>query len=401
MKHKNTACVDCGALIQNYNKIKQIVGKAPSPPKVICVVKADAYGHGIETVAKTLGEAGCSFFAVSSEEEADELRRIESKNNRRPDILILGHIDPDNVGDMLRDDIICAVVSAENAKLLSEAVALYNEENHTSRRLRIHVKLDTGMNRVGFAADDERRKETVEEIIALSHDKNLRLCGIFTHFSCADDELMDGHMMTACPDGSADGHTAMQLRRFKAVLAELEKAGVDAGLRHAANSAAILGLPEAYFDAVRAGVILYGLMPNGALNSKFKPIMRFDSTVTHLHRVKKGDRISYGGVYSAESDMLVATVAAGYADGFERAFTGCSVMIRGRMYRQVGRICMDQFMVDVTPPDGEKCAVEVGDRVTLFGGDDGAMVNALANLAGTINYEVVCGVSKRVIRVEI
>lgn len=394
MKHKNTACIDCGALIQNYNRIKEIAGEA----RVISVVKADAYGHGVETVAKALGDAGCGFFAVSSEEEADELRRIELASGRRPDILILGHIDPENVGVMLEDDIICTVVSAENAGLLSQAVHIYNEENGTSHKLGIHVKLDTGMNRVGFAADDARRDETVREIIALSKDENLRLCGIFTHFSCADDELMDRRLVEVSPDGSRDGHTAMQLRRFKAVVGELEAAGVNVGLKHAANSAAILGLPEAYFDAVRAGVILYGLMPNGALNPSFKPVMRFDSTVTHLHTVKAGGRISYGGVFTAERDMIVATVAAGYADGFERAFMGCSVKIGGRMYRQVGRICMDQFMVDVTPSGDEPCEVHVGDRVTLFGGDDGAMVNALARRAGTINYEVVCQVSKRVVR---
>lgn len=394
MKHKNTAYVDCAALAQNYHTIENIVtraaenGIASRKPRVICVVKADAYGHGIDAASKALGEAGCSFFAVSSEEEADELRALEQRFGRHPDILILSHIDPDNIGDMLRGDIICTVVSAENAAMLSRAVALYNEENHTSHVLRIHVKLDTGMNRVGFAADEERRAATVAEIIALSQDKNLRLEGIFTHFACADDELMDGKIV-------GDGYTAMQLRRYRAVLDDLEAAGVNVGLRHAANSAAILCLPEAYFDAVRAGVILYGLMPNGSMNPQFRPVMRFDSTVTHLHRLKKGDCISYGAAYTAERDMTVATVAAGYADGFERRFSGCAVRIGAHMVKQVGRICMDQFMVDVTDcPD-----VRVGDRVTLFGGDDGAMVNALARRAGTINYEIICGVSKRVTRI--
>lgn len=398
MKHKNTAYIDSSALVQNFNKIKDIVGKVDAVPKVISVVKADAYGHGVDTVAKLLGDAGCDFFAVSSEEEADELRGVELQSGRKPDILILGHIDPENVGFMLEDDIICTVVSADDAKRLSRAVYIYNEENHTKYRLRVHVKLDTGMNRVGFAADSARQAETVNEIIELSKDENLSLEGIFTHFSCADDELLDRRIMQGVPDGTFEGHTAMQLKRYKSVVEALESAGVNVGIKHAANSAAILGLPEAYFDAVRAGVILYGLMPNGAISPDFRPVMRFESTVTHLHVVKAGDRISYGGTYIAERDMIVATVAAGYADGFERAFTGCSVKIGDKMYRQVGRICMDQFMADVTPTVGESCKVKVGDRVTLFGGDDGTMVNTLAKLAGTINYEVVCQVSKRVVR---
>lgn len=393
MKHKNTAYVDCATLAQNYHTIENIVARSSAErgeqkPRVICVVKADAYGHGIDAASKALGDAGCGFFAVSSEEEAHELRLLESRFARHPNILILSHIDPVNVGDMLRDDIICTVVSAENARLLSRAVALYNEENHTTGALRVHVKLDTGMNRVGFSADEERRETTVKEITALSQDKNLHLEGVFTHFACADDELMDGKIV-------GDGYTAMQLERYRAVVDELTSAGVAVGLRHAANSAAILCLPEAYFDAVRAGVILYGLMPNGTLNPHFRPVMRFDSTVTHLHKLKKGDAISYGATYTAERDMMVATVAAGYADGFLRRFNGCSVKIGEHMAKQIGRICMDQFMVDVT----DYSDVQVGDCVTLFGGDDGAMVNALARLAGTINYEIVCGVSKRVTRV--
>ena len=400
MKHKNTAYIFRPAFTHNYNEIQTrlrencaIIGRA-SIPRVICVVKADAYGHGINTAAGALGEAGCDFFAVSSEEEAEELRGIESANGRHPDILILGHIMPENVIEMIEDDITCAMISLDNAKELSEAISDYYNSNYTRmadrKPLKIHIKLDTGMNRVGFAADPERLAETVREIRTISDDENLRITGIFTHFSCADNEMLDGKIVPG-----TDGYTRLQLERYKTAVETLQNAGIDTGLRHAANSAAILGLPEAYFDAVRAGIIIYGLTPNGKPDDGFLPAMQFDSSVTHIHRIRTGDRVSYGAAFTAEHDMTLATVAAGYADGFERAYTGCTVRIGSHSYRQVGRICMDQFMVDITDAPEP---IRIGDAVTLFGGDDGSMVRDLAKLAGTINYEVICKVSKRVIR---
>lgn len=396
MKHKNTAYINRGALTSNYEAVLALTRDAArdcgkAAPTVICVVKADAYGHGIKVTADVLGSAGCRFFAVSSEEEAAELRAIEKGNGRHPEILILGHISPENVGEMIENDIICTVVSEKNAVELRDAVREYRSTKPSCPPLKIHVKLDTGMNRVGFPAGESDAEATAGAIEELSRCGDLSLCGVFTHFACADDELMDGRLV----DGYADGYTAMQLERFKRVLAMLEARGVDAGVRHAANSAAILKLPEAYFDAVRAGVILYGLMPNGSEDKRFSPVMRLASTVTHIHKIGSGERISYGAAFESGSPMVIATVAAGYADGFERAYSGCEVLIRGRKFRQVGRICMDQFMVDVTGCDD----ISVGDEVTLFGGDGGELSNALARRAGTINYEVVCKVSKRVTRV--
>ncbi len=401
MKHKNTAYISREALRQNYLAIDKIVAEQSAAqgakkPRVICVVKADGYGHGIAAVAGTLGGAGCDFFAVSSEDEAVELREIENRNGRHPDILILGHIMPENVGEMIEKDITCACVSLDNARELSEAAARYSRRERAADRLKIHIKLDTGMNRVGFPADEQRQEKTVREIEEVSADENLAVCGIFTHFSCADDELMEGRTLGGYE--IFGGYTGLQLMRYRAVTDELMRRGVDVGVRHAANSAAALCFPEAYFDAVRAGVIIYGLMPNGGIDERFRPVMRFDSSVVHLHEMRPGDRVSYGAQFVAEHPMTVATVAAGYADGFERAYSGCCVKIGDRMYRQIGRICMDQFMVDVTPLEGEELDVRVGDPVTLFGGDDGQMTDTLARLAGTINYEVVCKVSKRVPR---
>ncbi len=393
MKLKNTAYIDRSALIANFRATQALAQSVPHPPVVMCVVKADAYGHGVEAVAGALGDAGCGYFAVSSEEEAGQLRAIESANGRHPEILILGHIMPENVGEMLRQDIICTAVSREDAGALSRAAA----ESGEATPLRIHVKLDTGMNRVGFPASEDRIGETVSDIAALAKDPHLKICGLFTHFSSADEELMDGHLVAGWEDKG--GYTKMQFTRFHRAITLLEEAGVNVGMKHAANSAATLKLPEAYFDAVRAGVIIYGLLPNGSVDSRFTPVMRMDSTVTHLHTVQPGERVSYGAAFEASRPMVLATVAAGYADGFERAYAGCDVTVRGRRYRQVGRICMDQFMIDVTPENGEECPVRVGDAVTLFGGDDGTAANELARRAGTINYEVICKVSKRVPRV--
>lgn len=404
MKHKNTAYIDRRALTENYSAIENIVsspvksGKCCAKPRVICIVKADAYGHGVSDVARTLGDAGCGFFGVSSEEEAHELRQIESSNSRHPEILILSRISPENVGDMIEDDITCAVVSYENARELLDAVREYRKTTCDGRGLKIHIKLDTGMNRVGFPVDDEHIEETVREVTSLATSCEFDMRGIFTHFSSADDELLDTKVVRGYEE--CGGYTMMQLSRFKHAVSMLEERGVDVGLKHAANSAAILCLPQAYFDAVRAGIIIYGLLPNGATDSRFSPVMRFESTVTHIHRADAGEKVSYGATYTLTRPTLIATVAAGYADGFERAYGGCRVKINGKMYPQIGRICMDQFMVDITPENGclDDADVKVGDAVTLFGGDDGTMTNALARIAGTINYEVVCKVSKRVRR---
>ena len=389
MKHKNTAYINRTALVNNYRTIEQIAKSENPAVRMIAVVKANAYGHGIDLVSAVLGDAGCSFFAVSSEEEAVELRALENRFGRHPDILILGRADPDNIAFLLENDIICAVVCAENARLLSDAVSVYNEENGTAHALRIHVKLDTGMNRVGFAADEDSIAETVEQIAALTGDKNLRPEGIFTHFAAADDDLADA----SAP--APDSLTAKQTARWERALDLLEHRGVDCGVRHAANSAAALGLPSVRCDAVRAGIALYGLMPDGTIDPRFAPVMTFSSTVVQIHRVKKGESVGYGGTFTAERDMNIATVAAGYGDGFERRFAGCTVKIRGHEVRVIGRICMDQFMADVT----DFADIDTGDRVILFGGDDGTMIAGLARRGDTIHYEIVCGITQRVARV--
>jgi len=382
MKYKNTAYIDTAALADNYRTVRS----KSSGAEVIAVVKADAYGHGIACAATVLGNAGCSFFAVSSEEEAVELRRIEAENGRHPSIIILGHIMPENAWTMAEHDILCTAVSYDNAVLLDRVMA------GSPHKLTVHIKLDTGMNRVGFPTDDASRETTVRQIQEIAGFENLRIGGIFTHFSCADTDLT----------GDDTGYTSLQLDRYTQTVDALTASGVNVGIRHAANSAAILGLPQAHFDAVRAGIILYGLSPSGdkneAVRAGLKPVMKFCSRVAHIHKVPAGDKVSYGGTYEAADERTVAVIAAGYADGYERAYHGCPAVIGGRTYPSVGRICMDQFMLDITGHENE---VGVGQEVTLFGGDDGELLETLAKTAGTINYEVICKVSRRVKRMEV
>ena len=382
---KTYADISESALIHNYNKICSHVEKyaIDGTPQVICVVKADAYGHGVDGISEVLGDAGCRFFAVSSEEEAEELRRLEEKRGRQPEILILGYTFPENAAAMAAMGVTCTAVSYEHAVLLADAA------EKAGAVLKIHIKLDTGMNRVGFSALPCDADETAHRIAELKTRPALDIRGIFTHFSCADDELLDGRMRDSV------SRTAEQLERYKAVLRKLTALGVDPGLRHAANSAAILGCPESYFDAVRAGVILYGMFPNGEVNGILRPVMKFASTIGHIHPLKKGESVSYGGVFTADHDMTAAVVTAGYADGYIRRYTGADITVNGVRFPQIGRICMDQCMIDIT---GHEELVHPGDEAVLFGGDDGSVLADLARRAGTINYECTCIISKRVTR---
>lgn len=392
MKNKNTAFISTEALKNNYINLREhcraeAEKEGKNPPMVIGVVKADAYGHGIEIAAKALGDAGCTFFAVSSESEALELREIEAKNGRHPEILILGHILPENVEEMIENDIICTVMSNSGAEALSAAAA------KCKKALKVHIKLDTGMNRLGFPTDDGAVAGTVADIARISKDENLKILGMFTHFCCADDEMMAGKTVPGFAE-SGD-FTKRQLKRYLAVANGLRDAGVDVGLHHASNSAGILAFTEAHFEAVRAGIVLYGYNPDGSLGGIVSPVMRLESTVANVHTVKKGEKIGYGATFEAPCDMKVATVMAGYADGISRNYNGCSVRIGGREYPQVGRICMDQFMVDVSA-GGD--AVQPGDAVVIFGGDRGESMSELAARSATISYEILCRVGKRVPR---
>lgn len=389
IREKNMAYISKDALRQNYQTIKEIQTTAEGHvPEIIATVKANGYGHGVDTVTEVLGDAGCRFFAVSSEKEAIEVRRLEEERGRHPRILILGYTFPENAPTMVEQDIECTAVSPEHGMALAEAV---------SGRLKIHIALDTGMHRIGFGCDTaEVAEQTVRDIAELSQNEHLSIVGIFSHFAVCDDEMLDGLSPVPCPepDGSL---TETQLKRYQQVLTLLEERNISVGMRHLANSAAILSYTPAWLDGVRAGIILYGLSPNGKPweEENFVPVMTLTTTVAHIQRLRPGEHVSYGATYTATEYRTIATLPIGYADGWIRAYSGAMVEIHGERYPVVGRICMDQCMVDIT---GAEDRVHVGDTVTLFGGDRGERIASLASRAGTIVYECTCQVSHRVPR---
>jgi len=393
IKDKNRAVISLAALRHNYQTLRQYTAahtlKGAKVPEVIGVVKANAYGHGAEIVTKVLGDAGCRFFAVSSEREAAEVREWENARGRTPEILILGYTMPENVPAMAEQRILCTAVSTEHALAMAEAA-----DKAGCTPLRIHVKLDTGMNRVGFAAQEDLAEKTAAEIAALAMDPRLKLCGMFTHFSCCDDERMAG--VYPC---SGEKLTEKQWHRFCRMRELLTERGVEPGFCHVANSAGLFTYPETYMDGVRAGIVLYGVSPDGHLREELnlRPVMRLETTVGQIHTLLPGEHVSYGATFTAETPMTLATLTIGYGDGFLRSYRQSCAVIGGRKYPITGRICMDQCMVDIT---GSETLVHAGDTAVLFGGDRGEMLLALAEYAQTIPYECLCAIAPRVIRTE-
>ncbi len=368
LRHKTWAEIDLSALRRNYTATAEYAGDAD----VMCVVKADAYGHGAVTCSEVFYDAGARWFAVSSVEEAAEIRlAFEASGRGDARILILGYTPPENAAFLAKYSIRQAVFSAGYARALSEAAVA------AGCRVTVHFKLDTGMNRLGFDAGGDAEAE----IILASALPGLSPEGLFTHFACAD--------------GDDASITEAQYGKYKAVEEKLSQKGLHL-LRHVCNSAAIVRRPDLHLDMVRAGIILYGLDPwlpyDGAL--RLSPVMKFKSTISHIHTVRKGEGVSYGLTYTAANDTRVATIPVGYADGFVRAFgDGGAVYVRGRRAPIIGRVCMDQCMADLGYAEAS-----VGDEVVIFGGEPGE-INELARVAGTINYELVCLVGKRVPRI--
>lgn len=393
---KNIAYISKEAIKQNYKAIEARLATAERVPAIIATVKANAYGHGVDTVTEVLGDAGCRFFAVSSEKEAIQVRTLEEGRGRHPRILILGYTFPENAPTMAQYDIECTAVSPEHGLALAQGVG--------EGRLKIHIKLDTGMHRVGFGCDTMGRAEkTASDIATLAENPHLSIVGIFSHFAVCDDEMLDG-----LEPVSGEKLTELQLSRYQNVLALLEKRGVEVGLRHLANSAAILSYTPAWLDAVRAGIILYGSSPDGKPweDDEFRPVMKLTTVVAHIQTLRPGEHVSYGATYTAKDTRTIATLPIGYADGWIRAYSGAMVKIHRDSLQEaipeafpiVGRICMDQCMVDIT---GAEDRVKVGDTVTLFGDDRGEALADLANRASTIVYECTCQVSGRVPRVPV
>ena len=362
-------------LEHNYRAIKNHI---PEGCRFLGVMKADAYGHGAVPLSHALCELGAEYLAVSNLEEAIQLRR----SGVRAPMLILGYTPASFADTMVFMDITQEVHSLEYAKELDTALA------GTNYILNVHLKLDTGMTRIGFFAYDHER--TLPELLEVCGLPHLHVEGVFTHFCVADSKA---------PEDEA--FTRTQYARFTAMLDALAAHGIRPELRHCASSGATILYPELALDMVRPGIATYGHAPSedaeGILD--LRPLMTVRTTVAQLREIPAGTSISYGRTYTAERDMRVAVLPIGYADGLLRGLSGkVSFRIRGRMARSVGRICMDMCMVDVSEIPG----IRVGDEAALFGYDtDGTLLpcERIAQQAGTISYEILCGISKRIPRI--
>ena len=369
--------VNLDAVRHNVTEIKKCLRNGV---KLLGVVKADAYGHGVNEVAKTVLENGADMLAVAFCDEAVELRLC----GFNVPILILGNSQLADIERIVEYDICPAVSEYDFAEKLSK-IAVKKQKT-----LKIHIKVDTGMSRIGFLADtEENRKDSCKEIARISKLPNIVIEGMFTHFASADEENED--------------YTYMQYERFVSVAEELEGMGLKIPLKHACNSAGLVKFPDMQLDMVRAGIILYGMYPSREFDRNLinlVPAMTLKSSVTQIKESEKGTCLSYGMTHTLAEKSKIATLAVGYADGYPRSLSNRAVvLVNGKTVKQVGRICMDQCMIDVTEVNN----INVGDEVTLFGdaGSEGVSVDNIAELLGTINYEITCGISRRVPRVYI
>lgn len=365
------ALISLDAIASN---VDQIIRNISPDTKILAVIKADGYGHGAVPIAHMAEEMEKIWgFAVATVEEALELREAGIK---KP-ILILGIVFPEDYSFLVEGEIrptICDLPSAE----------LFNEEaGRQGRTAPVHLAVDTGMTRIGFA-DTDQSIETVKEIARM---ENLWIEGLFTHFARADEY-----------DRSP---ALVQLERYNRFSEKLSRAGVNIPIHHCSNSAGIIRVGEANLDLVRAGIILYGIYPSDEVERdivKLTPAMSLVSRVTFVKTVKPGTAVSYGGTFVTDREMRIATIPVGYADGYPRGLSNKGeVLIHGKRAKILGRVCMDQFMVDISPVPG----VVPGDRVTLIGrdGEEEITIEELSRLSGRFPYEFACEISKRVPRV--
>lgn len=354
-------------LEHNYKVLRE---RAPHS-KFAGLVKANAYGHGAVPVAKKLGELGAEYLLVACLDEAIELRQAGIK----PEILILGFTPVEYTAELLRYDITQTVYDLEMAKQQSRAAEA------AGGAMKAFLKLDTGMSRLGVLCDEENFDTAADELEAMYHLKGLNVIGAFQHFSDAD----------TCPE-----YSEMQIHRYQAMIAELEKRGCAFSIKSCCAGAATLNYPEVHYDLIRPGILLYGHSPDHACDGMIdvKPVMELKSRVASVKHLPKGSCISYGRTYTLERDSVIAAVPVGYADGLFRLLSSRQeFLLHGQRVRQIGRVCMDMCMIDVTDLKN----VQVGDEVTIFG--DGVPLQEKADTVGTITYEMLCDVAPRVPRV--
>lgn len=362
--------IDLDALCHNYEALRRRIGPQV---KFLGVVKADAYGHGAVQVSKTLQELGADYLAVSSIDEAMELR----ENDVTMPILILGHTPKEQVGRLIDCRITQAVTCEAKALEYSEEAARHGGT------LKIHIKVDSGMSRLGYLCAGEHFESGVEGICRACRLPGLEAEGIFTHFAVSDE-----------PDADSGEYTRQQFALFTRVIDEAEKRlGRRFPIRHCANTGAVACYPETFLDMVRPGLLLYGY-GDFAQGLDLRPVMTLKTTVSTIKVYEPGTSVSYGRIFKTERRTRIGVVPYGYADGFFRSLSNkCSLMTAEGPAPQRGKICMDMCMIDLTELPG----VEVGDEVEIFGKRN--PVETLAAAAGTIPYELTCAVSRRVPRV--
>lgn len=363
------ANIDLDAICNNIKRSKE---RLKEGTKIMAIIKADGYGHGAVPVAKVL-DSLVDAYGIAIVEEGIELREAGIK---KP-ILILGYTPKPLYSEMIEYDIMATVFTYEMAEEIAKEA---RKQNKTAK---IHIKLDTGMSRIGFALTEE----SIETILRISKLEGIEIAGCFSHFARADEKDKT--------------FTYVQLERYLDFVNQLEEKGVHIPMKHIANSAAIMELPETCLDMVRSGIITYGLYPSKEVEQSklfLEPAMSIIAHVSYVKELEAGVGISYNSTYVTERKTRVATIPVGYGDGYPRALSSKGrVLIHGKSAPILGRVCMDQFMIDVT--DIPEAAM--GDRVTLVGkdGNEEITVEELSEMSGSFNYEYVCDVGKRIPRV--
>jgi len=357
---------------ENYKMLRARMG---NETRFLGIVKADAYGHGAVQVAALLSRLGCEYIGVATIDEAVSLR----ENGIALPILILGYTQPGFADTLLEHNLTQTVFDFDTAEALSARAS------KSGAKIRTHIKIDSGMGRLGFRAKTEAEIKTILQILDLP---GLDCEGVFTHFAVSEDDT--------------DDFTQNQLNFFKSIVMRLE---ADSGkvfkIKHCANSGAVINCTEAYFDMVRPGIALYGHNPGCPdCDIPLKSAMSLKTRIIQIKELEAGDTVSYGRIFTAQKKTKIAVLPIGYADGLFRALSGkTDMLLHGRRVKQIGRICMDLSVIDITGIDDTK----IGDIVTVFGEDSGETISAeeLAEICGTLSYEILCGVSKRVPRVYI
>ncbi len=363
---KTHAAISLDAIAHNYNYTKKLVGEK----KVICIIKANAYGHGAVEVAKRLEKEGADYFAVALLDEALQLRRAGIKSK----ILILGYVMPKYIPLAIENDISLACASLDFLKEIAKATK--------DKTALIHIKLNTGMNRTGFNISHGEIPEDLKNACdIIKENRNIHVEGLFSHFAKAEDD---------------DEFTRLQFNNFTFAKDYLISQAINPEICHICNSAGILNHPEKHLDAVRLGISLYGAC---VCDKNYLPVMSFNTSIVDIHNLEQGDGVSYGLDFIAKKPMKMAVIGAGYADGIRRNLSenDAYVLCNGKRVKLIGRVCMDMAMIDVTDIDD----ISIGDTVTIWGknGDAFLSCDEQAEKAGTISYELFCSVSKRVPRI--